>query len=162
MGPQGLSGLMASLIQELEGRGVPVSPHIRPQVQVNTRAKRRLGCCIFRDGLYTIEVSASILDNPALLRETLLHELLHTCPGCRDHGPVWKRHAAQVNQAMGTAIQRTVKLEGAAQPLRQEEVKYILRCESCGREIKRLRMCKVVKSPWRYRCLCGGKLKRIQ
>ncbi|MCI8920360.1 MAG: SprT family zinc-dependent metalloprotease [Acutalibacter sp.] len=157
-----LDRLMATLLAQLRDLQVPVSPQILPQVQVNTRAKRRLGCCRFREGMYTIEVSAGILQSPDLLKETLLHELLHTCPGCRNHGPLWKSYAAVVNQALGTSIQRTVKVEEVLSPLRQEEVKYVLRCQSCGREIKRLRMCKVVKAPWRYRCLCGGKLKRVR
>lgn len=157
-----LDRLMAALLAQLRDLQVPVSPQILPQVQVNTRAKRRLGCCRFREGTYTIEVSAGILQSPDLLKETLLHELLHTCPGCRNHGPLWKSYAAVVNQALGTSIQRTVKVEEAFSPLRREEVKYVLRCQSCGREIKRLRMCKVVKTPWRYRCLCGGKLKRVR
>ncbi len=157
-----LDRLMAALLVQLRDLQVPVSPQILPQVQVNTRAKRRLGCCRFQEETYTIEVSAGILQSPDLLKETLLHELLHTCPGCRNHGPLWKSYAAVVNQALGTSIQRTVKVEEAFSPLRREEVKYVLRCQSCGREIKRLRMCKVVKAPWRYRCLCGGKLKRVR
>ena len=158
----GLNQLMWELHASLRACGIPVSPKIDPQVGINRRAKRRLGCCRFREGTYTIEVSAGILQSPDLLKETLLHELLHTCPGCRNHGPLWKSYAAVVNQALGTSIQRTVKVEEAFSPLRREEVKYVLRCQSCGREIKRLRMCKVVKAPWRYRCLCGGKLKRVR
>lgn len=154
--------LMARLWGELRALGIPVSPNILPGVRVNSRAKRRLGCCYGQQGVYTIEVAARLLDDARLLRETLLHELLHTCPGCRNHGEKWKRYAAVVNQNMGTDIQRTVRLEEEPVALRREEVKYILRCEACGKEIKRMRLCKVVKSPWRYRCLCGGKLKRIQ
>lgn len=157
-----LDGLMAGLQAELRRLQVPVSSKILPGVRVNARAKRRLGCCFFQQGVYTIEVSAEILQSPALLRETLLHELLHTCPGCRDHGPLWKHYAEVVNKALGTSIRRTVKAEGELAPLRREEVKYVLRCQSCGREINRMRMCKVVKTPWRYRCLCGGKLKRVR
>lgn len=157
-----LDKMLADLQACLLNLGVPVSHKILPGVQINIRARRRLGCCIYRQGEYIIEVSASILENPVLLQETLLHELLHTCPGCRNHGEKWKAYADYVNRSMGTQIQRTAKMEGEFTPLRHEEVKYILRCEACGKEIKRLRMCKVVKSPWRYRCLCGGKLKRIQ
>ncbi len=153
---------MADLQSQLRALGIPVSPNIQPGVRLNTRAKRRLGCCYCQQGVYTIEVAARLLDDIALLRETLLHELLHTCPGCRNHGEKWKGYAGIVNQNMGTNIQRTVRLEEEPAALRHDEVKYILRCEACGQEIKRMRLCKVVKSPWRYRCLCGGKLKRIQ
>ena len=156
-----LDRLMDSLRCQLAALGVPVSSEIQTGVEVNTRAKRRLGCCIFRQGRYTIQVSASVLGDPALLRGTLLHELLHTCPGCRDHGAEWKRYAGYVNGKLGTDIQCTVKLEGAYKPLRHEEVKYILRCQCCGKEFHRMRMCKLVRAPWRYRCPCGGKLERV-
>lgn len=158
----GLDALLARLQARLRALGIPVSEKTEPGVRVNTRAKRRLGCCYYRQGAYTIEVAARLLTDPALLQETLLHELLHTCPGCRDHGERWKAHAQAVNRALGTDIQRTVKLEGEPASLRRDEVKYVLRCEACGQEIKRMRMCKVVKSPWRYRCLCGGRLVRVR
>ncbi len=157
-----LDKLLADLHAQLRKMGVPVSPKTQPGVRVNSRAKRRLGCCWCQQGVYTIEVAERLLTDPELLRETLLHELLHTCPGCRDHGKLWKQYADYVNKNLGTDIQRTVKVEGESEPLRRDEVKYILRCRDCGQEIKRMRMCKVVKSPWRYRCLCGGKLERIK
>lgn len=162
MGMEELDGLLGELWRQLRGLGVPVSEKVRPGVRVNSRAKRRLGCCFYNGGEYTIEVAARLLGQPGLLRETLVHELLHTCPGCRDHGERWKGYAGVVNEAWGMDIQRTVKVEGEQGPLRREEVKYVLRCEACGKEIGRVRMCKVVKTPWRYRCLCGGKLKRVK
>lgn len=162
LGQAELDAMLADLHRQLLALGVPVSKKTQPGVRVNTRAKRRLGCCILRQGEYTIEVAARLLGDPGLLRLTLLHELLHTCPGCRDHGETWKRYAQYVNQQMGANIQRTVRLEEEYVPLRQEEFKYVLRCEACGKEIRRKRMCKVVKAPWRYRCLCGGKLKRVR
>ena len=141
---------------------LPVSEKVRPGVRVNSRAKRRLGCCFYREGRCFLEVSESILENEALLRTTLVHELLHTCPGCRNHGPQWKAWAQRVQEALGYQIQRTVPVEGEARPLRHEEVKYVLECQSCIARIPRMRLSKAVKAPWRYRCPCGGKLKRIR
>lgn len=66
-----LDAMLASLAAELRGLGIPVSPKLLPGVQVNTRAKRRLGCCIYREGVYRIEVAAALLDDPPMLRETL-------------------------------------------------------------------------------------------
>lgn len=157
-----LDSLMADLGRQLKALGIPISGKLRPTVGVNTRARRRLGCCYCQNGRYWIEVSASILDDEGLLRQTLIHELLHTCPGCRNHGDRWKAYAQLVNQSLGYQIQRTVKTDSDPGPLRHEEVKYILECQRCGAHIKRKRMSKAVKSPWRYRCPCGGKLKRIQ
>ena len=39
--------------------------------------------------------------------QTLAHEVLHTCPGCRNHGALWKEYAARMNGAYGYAISRT-------------------------------------------------------
>lgn len=162
MNQAGLDQLMAQLHQELKDLGIPVSNKIDPAPRINTRAKRRLGCCIYNEKGYFIEVSARVLEDPALLRQTLIHELLHTCPGCRNHGPQWKAWAQRVQEALGYQIQRTVPVEGEARPLRHEEVKYVLECQSCKARIPRMRLSKAVKTPWRYRCPCGGKLKRIR
>lgn len=157
-----LDGLMAELRRELKALGVPVSDRLLPEVRVNTRAKRRLGCCYYKDGRYWIEVSQTILCDPDLLKLTLVHELLHTCPKCRDHGPQWKAYAKTVREALGYKVERTIKTDTPQAPLRHEEVKYVLQCQSCGAKIERMRMSKAVKYPWRYRCPCGGKLKRVR
>ena len=156
-----LDGLMARLRRELISIGIPVSNRLEPEVRINTRARRRLGCCYYQSGRYWIEVSQAVLEDEDLLKQTLVHELLHTCPKCRDHGPKWKAYAQTVNEKLGYRIERTVKTETPAGSLRHEEIKYILECQSCGAQIKRMRMSKAVKSPWRYRCPCGGKLKRV-
>ena len=156
-----LDGLMARLRRELISIGIPVSNRLEPEVRINTRARRRLGWCYYQSGRYWIEVSQAVLEDEDLLKQTLVHELLHTCPKCRDHGPKWKAYAQTVNEKLGYRIERTVKTETPAGSLRHEEIKYILECQSCGAQIKRMRMSKAVKSPWRYRCPCGGKLKRV-
>lgn len=158
---QSLDSLLAEMAESLRELGIPLSSHISPAVLVNSRAKRRLGCCYYRDGVYVIEVSSGLLEQPERLRQTLAHELLHTCRGCRNHGEKWKAYAAEVNGALGYSIQRLAPAEGESQePLRQEKLRYILECQSCGAKIYRSRMSKAVKYPWRYRCKCGGKLKR--
>ena len=149
-----LDGLMARLRRELISIGIPVSNRLEPEVRINTRARRRLGCCYYQSGRYWIEVSQAVLEDEDLLKQTLVHELLHTCPKC-------KAYAQTVNEKLGYRIERTVKTETPAGSLRHEEIKYILECQSCGAQIKRMRMSKAVKSPWRYRCPCGGKLKRV-
>lgn len=155
-----LDRFMGELRTELRALGIPVSKKLDDHVGINTRAKRRLGCCYFSKAGCRIEVSAGILGQRELLRLTLVHELLHTCPGCRNHGAKWKLWAQRAGEAMGLDIRRTVPVEEDAGPLRQEAVKYVLVCESCGARIQRKRMSKAVKYPWRYRCKCGGRLRR--
>lgn len=161
MSPAELDSLLAQLASTLRGLDVPVSKKLSPHVAVNSRAKRRLGCCFFTPSGCVIQVSARILEREDLLRLTLVHELLHTCPGCGNHGEKWKAWAQLAGEALGMDIRRTVPLEEAdSAPLRQEAVKYVLVCQSCGARIRRKRMSKAVKYPWRYRCQCGGKLRR--
>lgn len=154
--------LLQEMEETLKNLRIPISGKIAPKLQVNFRAKRRLGCCVLKSGVYSIEVSASLLGRPELLRQTIAHELLHTCKGCGNHGTLWKAYAARVNEALGYSVQRLTPADPQdSAPLRTEEVKYVLLCTSCGAKIPRCRMSKVVKYPWRYRCKCGGKLKRI-
>ena len=162
MEKQELDALLAELSAQLRELGIPLGKHIAPQVEVNTRAQRRLGGCIRKEGAFTIQVSQRLLDQPELLRNTLLHELLHTCYGCQNHGKRWKAYAQKVGQALGVDIRRTALVEESWVPLRREEVKYLLRCQSCGRVIPRRRRSKAVEHPERYRCACGGKLERVQ
>ena len=70
--------------------------------------------------------------------QTLAHEVLHTCPGCRNHGALWKEYAARMNGAYGYAISRTGTCEalGVADV---RPVRYRLVCERCGQEFCRSR-----------------------
>ncbi len=163
MSPEQADQELARMIADLRQLDIPVSGKILPRVKINTRARRRLGCCYPRPGgWFEIEVSARLLEDGDKLRQTLAHELLHTCPGCQNHGPAWKAHAARVNAAWGMEITRLAPAgEEDALPLRQEAPKYLLGCTACGRLFPRSRLSKAVKQPWRYRCPCGGKLKRL-
>ncbi len=105
-----LDSQLAASIRELRTLGVPISREIRPGLVMNTRARRRLGCCVYRDGAFTMEVSARILEDPQLFKATLLHELLHTCYGCQNHGKRWKAYAQKVGEALGVEITRTCLL----------------------------------------------------
>lgn len=155
-----LDSLLREMTELLRGLDIPVSNRVAPSVCVNGRAKRRLGCCYAQSGGFLIEVSASLLDKPDRLKQTLCHELLHTCRGCRNHGELWKAYAKRVNEATGWEIKRLAEAEGEdlSQPLRRDEIKYVLECQSCGAKIYRTRRSKAVKAPWRYRCKCGGRL----
>ena len=98
MTQQELNRHLMEAVNQLRGLGIPISQEIDPCVEVNTRAQRRLGCCTRRQGRYYIQVSARILGDPQLLQKTLLHELLHTCYGCLNHGKRWKAYAQKVGE----------------------------------------------------------------
>lgn len=150
--------LLGEVMEEAGRLGIPFSPKIEPKVGINTRAVTRFGCCKLRQGTYYIEVARTVAEGPEKsCREVLAHELLHTCPGCRNHGTKWKDYASRMNRAYGYAIRRvTTNASLGVQGVR--EPKYVLRCERCGAEIPRFRASALTRHPERYRCRCGGAL----
>lgn len=154
-------GLLAQVLVQARALDLPVSREIDPHVRVNSRATTRFGCCARREGRYIIELSRRLLEAEAwACRQTLAHEVLHTCPGCRDHGARWQGYARRMNDAYGYHIART----GTCQELGVPDltpVNYLVVCQSCGRRFQRARMSRLVQHPERYRCTCGGRLKRV-
>ncbi len=154
-----LDQLLAQVIAQAKALGIPVSPHISPRVQINRRAKTRLGCCRATQSGHTIEVAAVLCDaGEAAIRQVLAHEVLHTCPGCANHGPRWRGWAQRMNAAWGYRIQRTDSYQalGLRDP---RPVHYLVVCQSCGHQIPRMKRSPLVDHPERFRCRCGGRLQ---
>ena len=140
--------------------GIPVSPRLNPRVAVNRRAVTRFGCCIRRGEEYVVELSARLLEaGERACMQTLAHEVLHTCPGCRNHGARWREYAGRMNAAYGYEISRTGTC-GELEVPDLAPVKHLLVCRSCGREFRRARASSLVQHPERYRCRCGGALEK--
>ena len=157
--------LLAQVVAQARALGIPVSPKTDAHVRINTRAKKRFGCCIgsVKSG-FVIELAAAVLSAGRFAcMQTLAHEVLHTCPGCQDHGARWKAHAAAMNAAYGYAIRRTdkpenlgVELPPAAAPV----YRWRIVCTGCGKSFLRQKSSPLIKTPQRYRCAaCGGKLR---
>lgn len=87
--------------------------------------------------------------------ETIIHEILHTCDGCMNHGKLWKRYAEIIRIKTGYNVTRTSSFEKFG--LERPQTKYVFVCEDCGQIIRRDRMSKFVKNYHHYRCgECGG------
>lgn len=142
------------------------------QYTVNTRATGRKGLCSgsARSG-YVIDIAEILLreDIPMNeLRNTVFHELLHTCKGCMNHGDKWKSLARKVNQAYGLNISRVAsKDEKSVQIMldqREKSAKYRYVCENCGKEHVQQRASYFTRHPEAYscgRCKTVGKWKRV-
>lgn len=121
-----------------------------------------------RYNTYTITINEVLLSDECddvSLYNTMLHELLHTCPGCLNHGYTWKMYAERVNKEYGMRITRlTSQAEQGIQIIK--DPKYILQCPSCKHEFTYMRMCDSVKHPSLCYCTkCGnikGRLERIK
>lgn len=80
------------------------------------------------------------------------------------HTGKWRRYAGLINKLLPhysikthTSYEEKGVMDNRAAPT----YRYILKCDSCGREVRRQKICAVVEHPEHYRCMCGGKLKRI-
>ena len=139
---------------------------------INTRAKKRWGQCRKIPGGYAININVILLDernDVEGLKNTIIHELLHSCKGCMNHGAEWKRLAERVKRAYGYDIKRTCPAAGIGvkketMPVRKQvEPKYIVQCECCGQLIKRQKRSDLIKHTSLYTCgRCHGRLKLIQ
>lgn len=132
------------------------------EVKINTRAKTMFGRCNrkMKNGSYEfqIEVSKFLLESESGTMNTLIHEVLHTCKGCFNHGKVWTAYANKVTRELGYTITRTSTAESKG--LKKEEYKYVVECVSCKIKYGRHRMTKLIANPDFYACACGGNLKR--
>lgn len=153
--------LLKEVINEAIKLNIPISNSINPNITINTRAKGRFGQCKKRNGSYLIEISEHLTQaENKYIKETLAHEVLHTCPNCMNHGLHWKAYAMKMNMNYGYEISRTNSCAniGIINP-RIENAKYIITCKTCGKNYYKQRESKVIKYPERFHCKCGGRLK---
>lgn len=163
--------------KELDKLGIVYGNNIR--FTVNNRAKSRWGRCNKERNGYNIEINSDLLDerNSLIgLKETILHEMIHTVSGCMNHGDKWKRLADKVNRAYGYTISRvnTAEDKGLCEEAIRERTEarqnkinamptYRVVCQGCGYEFIRHKMSKLITDTDEFRCgLCNGKLKRVQ
>ena len=140
-------------------------------VELNYRAKGRFGQCVScGNGRYKLNFNHLIFDDRSdenAVKETIIHEILHTCKGCHGHKGQWKTLAICVSMMTPYQITRTSSYEhfGLDRPeqcSRTKNANYVFKCEGCGQKIIRQRVSKFVKHPERYRCgKCHGRLKFV-
>jgi hypothetical protein len=108
-----INTMLAESIGLLKELGVPISNSICPDVRL-TGSHRAYGRCCPKGSLkrYTeydfyIELSGHTLENTEKsIRNTLIHELLHTVPGGLRHTGEWKKWAKFVSAKTGYDIKR--------------------------------------------------------
>jgi len=169
--------LFERTIEECIRAGIPLG-RFQKEVYINNRAIRRWGACKhvgttrFFEGrrpIFRIELSARLAEygTDSDVRNTLAHELLHTCDGCLNHGSLWNRYARKMNETYGYHIKsRANGDEMEAQELHGERhsiYRYEATCVGCGERIYRMRRSKFVEHPEAYRCRrCGGAFRVVQ
>ncbi len=153
--------------QDLDLLGIPYG-NVR-RWEINTRAKSRWGLCrCLTGGGFVISIAQMLLEDDVdeqALKDTIVHELLHTVPGCMDHKGKWKMYAELVNRKLPQyTIKRTASREekGIAERQVAPIYHYAVKCSSCGTVFQRERESKLIKNPGQFRCgLCHGRLIRV-
>lgn len=163
-----VDNILKEVIKQAQELDIPVPDNINEQVYINPRPKRRFGCCNTMNGKFNIEISEFLLKSDITkIKGVIAHEVLHTCKGCRDHGARWKEYADRMNKAYGYNIKRVssfeeMGLDEIARPDSANDIKYIIKCQKCGKEYPRKRFTCVMQKIDAYRCQCGGKLTLIK
>ena len=134
---------------------------------INCRAKYRWGqCSHLPNGNYAISISTDLIEPDSVegLKNTLMHEILHTIKGCMNHGTNWKQWADLVNSQLGYDVKRTNSAEelNVNREPRTRQIRYKLECTCCGGTVCREKMTRAIKYPHLYKCgKCGGELRRV-
>lgn len=153
-----LNKLLQEVIEQAKAINIPIR-EINPNILVNPRPKNRHAQCRREFGWYKIEISVHLKQAPIdKVKQTLAHEILHTCPNCMNHGDTWIKYANMMNRAYGYNIKRTTEYSEFG--ITKEPSKYTIVCCSCKKEINRVKKSKLVEHPEYFRCTCGGELKR--
>lgn len=155
--------LVERAIEECEAVGIPIGCIV--SVKVNSRAKSRWGRCKkISYYSYEIEISSRLLGDDVsdkATMNTVVHEVLHTCADCMNHGALWKKYANIMNRNYGYNIKRCTSCDekGIERTPSQEEYRFVIKCEKCGHKYYYKREGKVVKLLTRYGknsgCACG-------
>ena len=111
---------------------------------------------------HTIEVSRWVLElNDEIIKNTIMHEIIHCFPYCNNHGKQFKAYAKYINFKLGYNISRLGNkkedYEKSNLEYQEKQYKYLIKCTNCGKLIHRSRLQKNFFK--KYRCLCGGKLE---
>lgn len=142
----------------LDKIGVPYGEVTK--IKINSKARSRWGQCRrLSPEKFEIEISSRLLEegvSQKTLWNTMLHELLHTAPGCMNHGSKWKAYAAKVN-AWGYEIKTSATSKELNIPDDPTEFRYHIICESCGITSRYRVKSPIVKSIMedRRRCFCS-------
>lgn len=179
-----LNNLYKECLEELNNIGIYFKDK-EIDIKISKRAKKRYGCCkpeipdknykiIQREGLkyiikyknykkYTIEISNWVMNlDKSIIKNTIIHELIHCLPYCNNHGSQFKIYADIINKKLGYNISRVGNKKqdfekSNLEYTEKEEYKYKIKCKNCNKIFYRKRLKKdFIK---RYRCTCLGKLE---
>ena len=184
---QKLNRLYKECISELNRIGIQMfTPEIGEiKITISNRSHKRYGCCkqeepdkktkyyqkigrkkyirYARYKKHSIEISVWVMKlEEQIIKNTIMHEIIHCFPYCNNHGSEFKKYAQYINEHLGYEISRegNKKEDYIKSNLKYEEeasYKYKIMCEKCGQTFYRQRLMKNLTK--KYKCgKCCGKL----
>ena len=132
---------------------------------INYRAKKRLGqCCEKQD----INISSWLLEigSDHDIKNTIIHEILHTFKDTIGHKAKWQYYANYVNNRTDYHITRTTSINkiyekaNKVRPTKEIHYKWEITCKKCGKVFYKQRMTTRVLNDFtqgnRVHKYCGG------
>lgn len=180
-----LKTLFAECKNELNSIGIDLENKLIGSIDINIAKRncKRYGCCrqenpdistryyekvgrrrIARYSLYkkhTIEISKWVMElNNDLIKNTIMHEIIHCFPNCNNHGEDFKKYANYINNNLGYSISRlgdkNKDLKDSNLEVPKEHYNYEVKCSDCGYIFYRKRINRAFS--YKYRCgKCRGK-----
>lgn len=135
---------------------------------VNRRAKTRWGLCkrtSRNPDKFLIEIASALLSDDRIsekaCKETIIHEILHTCEGGSSHTGVWKQYAELMNTTYGYNIKRVTSGEEKGvenyRVVKPRSYKYMFKCKYCGHMLYYKRDSKFTHYYSNYLCCSCGR-----
>ena len=127
-------------------------------IKANNRLTKSWGRCLTRYHTeFDIEVRGKILNKSLFpdergIMEVILHEIIHTCPDCWNHGALFKEYGGRLEKYgynVGSATTNPEKL-GADSIAYSAAFRYMVKCPKCGYTIGKDKMCDLIKYPSIY------------
>ena len=91
---------------------------------------------------------------------TMIHELIHTLPGCYNHGSKFKAACAVVNRKVpGYNLQRCTSMSDYGVKQEVKPIKYVMSCGKCGATWnyrRRPNIMNMKEMNKHYTCACGA------
>jgi len=177
-----LKKLYEECIKELKLININLEDVGKIDISFSKRNNKRYGCCkqekpdkssaykigrkiYFRKfNEHHIEISKWVMElNDDIIKNTIIHELIHCMPDCNNHGKEFKKYANFVNEKLGYNISRLgdkkQDFEDSNIEFKEDYKKYNykIECENCNQIYYRQRLSKNFTR--KYRCgKCKGKL----
>ena len=187
-----LKNLYEQSLKELESIGINMEDKQQIgniDIKISKRKNKRYGCCkqenpdkkykiVQKKGFHKsikyekfnehhIEISGWEMQlNDEIIKNTIMHELIHCIPFCNNHGKEFKKYADYINNKLGYNIttKGNVKSDFEKSNLEYTEIndyKYKIICNNCGQIIYRKRFNPTLIK--KYRCgKCKGRLKLVE